>query len=60
MTKAEQKIIALINVINKKYPEFFDLVVDGIQYKLFRLGKSTFEVGITKLMNLKYDVNFKV
>ena len=38
MVRSEQKIVTLILSINKKHPEFMDIVIEGIQYKLFRLG----------------------
>jgi hypothetical protein len=38
MTRSEQKLITLILEIDKKVANFRDIVIKGLQYKLFRLG----------------------
>ncbi|XP_011500750.1 PREDICTED: uncharacterized protein LOC105364516 [Ceratosolen solmsi marchali] len=40
MTRSEQKLITLILEIDKKVQNFSDMIIKGIQFRLFRLGVS--------------------
>ena len=40
MTPMEQKLVVLILNLEKKIPSIFELIINGIEFKLFKFGVS--------------------